>query len=75
MLDPELLKLLVCPLGKAELRLEGDFLVCSRCGPRFRISREGYPNLLIEEAELPPGIHRIEDLPCYREVGQREDRP
>jgi uncharacterized protein YbaR (Trm112 family) len=71
MLNPELLKILVCPLGKAELRLEGNFLVCTRCGPRFGISREGYPNMLIEEAELPPGITRIEDLPCYREALSR----
>ncbi len=68
MLNPELLKILVCPLGKAELRLEGNFLVCTRCGPRFGISREGYPNMLIEEAELPLGITQIEDLPCYREA-------
>jgi len=68
MLDPELLKILVCPLGKAELRLEKNCLVCTRCGPRFAISREGYPNMLIEEAELPPGIERVEDLPCYRET-------
>ena len=30
----ELLSLLVCPMGKAALRRDGEFLVCSRCGPR-----------------------------------------
>ena len=59
----ELLEMLVCPLGKAELRLEGDTLVCTRCGPKFRID-DGIPIMLIEEAVLPPGIARIEDLPC-----------
>jgi uncharacterized protein YbaR (Trm112 family) len=63
-MHPHLLEVLVCPLGKSELRQEGDVLVCIRCGPRFRISREGYPNMLIEEAELPPGYTHYEQLPC-----------
>jgi len=67
MLSPQLMEVLVCPLGKSELRQEGNTLVCIRCGPRFAISREGYPNMLIEEAELPPAIQTIEQLPCYRE--------
>ncbi|MCS7167480.1 MAG: hypothetical protein RMI91_04425 [Gemmatales bacterium] len=75
MLDPQLLKILVCPLGKAPLRLEGNTLVCTRCGPRFSISRDGLPNMLIEEAELPPGIQRLEDLPCYRETLKPAESP
>ncbi len=67
MISPQLLEILVCPLGKSELRQEENALVCQRCGPRFRISREGYPNMLIEEAELPPGIDAIDQLPCVRE--------
>lgn len=70
---PDLLKLLVCPMGHAELRLEEGWLVCTRCGPRFRIEK-GIPILLIEEAQLPPGISRIEDLPCWPEVARREGR-
>ncbi len=50
----ESLALLVCPMGKAPLRREGDSLVCSRCGPRFAI-KDDIPNMLIEEAKLPDG--------------------
>ena len=35
MVNEALLSLLVCPLGKAPLRREGDDLICTRCGPRF----------------------------------------
>jgi hypothetical protein len=66
-ISEKLLEILVCPLGKSALRLEGSVLVCERCGPRFKISREGYPNMLIEEAALPAGCRRPEDLPCMRE--------
>ncbi len=67
MLPKVLLDILVCPLGKSKLRAEGDSLVCERCGPRFAITREGYPNMLIEEAQLPEGCKRIEDLQCMKE--------
>ncbi len=66
----DLLDILVCPLGKAELKLEGDKLICTRCGPVFRII-DGIPNLLIEEAELPDGINSPEELPCVREGAAR----
>lgn len=67
MISPQLLDILVCPLGKSKLRLDEAHLVCEKCGPRFRIAREGYPNMLIEEAELPPGCKGIDQLPCVRE--------
>lgn len=70
---PDLLKILVCPMAHAELRLEDGWLVCSRCGPRFKIE-DGIPIMVIEEAELPPGVSRIEDLPCYAEVARREEK-
>ena len=60
----DLLDMLVCPLGKAKLRSEGDKLVCTRCGLRFPV-RHGIPVMLVDEAELPPGCQCIEDLPCY----------
>ncbi len=66
MIDPELLKLLRCPMDperNAELRDETTALVCSRCGLRFKI-KDGLPNLLVEEAELPPGCARPQRLPC-----------
>lgn len=67
MLPEKLMAILVCPLGKSELRQEEDALVCVRCGPRFKITRYGYPNLLIEDAELPEGCGSLRDLPCQRE--------
>lgn len=73
MINKELLDILVCPLGKAELRLEGDTLVCTRCGPRFRIE-DDIPIMLMEEAELPEGINSIEELPCMKE-GEHKDAP
>ena len=62
-----LLEILVCPLGKAPLRQEGDSLVCTKCGPKFAITREGYPNMLIDEATLPPGCDSLEGLACMKE--------
>ena len=65
MVSEDLLALLVCPMGKAPLRREGDSLVCSRCGPRFAI-KDDIPNMLIEEAELPPGCPTLGDLDCVQ---------
>jgi uncharacterized protein YbaR (Trm112 family) len=65
MMNEALLSLLVCPLGKAPLRREGDAFVCTRCGPRFMIEDE-IPNMLIEEAELPKGCRSLADLPCVK---------
>jgi uncharacterized protein len=65
MVKEELLALLVCPLGKAPLRREGDVLVCTRCGPRFMI-RDDIPNMLIEEAGLPAGCASLADLECVK---------
>lgn len=65
MLSEDLLKLLVCPMGKAPLRLDGDHLVCVECGPRFAI-RDEIPNMLIGEAELPPGCSKLSDLECVK---------
>lgn len=62
-MSEDLLALLVCPMGKASLRREGEFLVCSQCGPRFAIKDE-IPNMLIEEAELPPGCPDLSHLAC-----------
>jgi uncharacterized protein len=65
MVRDQLLALLVCPMGKAPLRREGDLLVCTRCGPRFAI-KDDIPNMLIEEAELPPDCASLADLECVR---------
>ena len=66
MVSKDLLDLLVCPLGHAPLRLEGDALVCTRCGPKFAIS-DDIPNMIIEEATLPVGCASLADLECVKE--------
>jgi len=53
-------------MGKADLKLEGNYLICTRCGPKFRIE-DDIPIMLIEEAELPTGIQSVADLPCIHE--------
>jgi hypothetical protein len=60
----DLLEILVCPLGKAPLRLEGDSLVCTRCGLAYRIE-DGIPNMLVEDAVLPPGASSYKDVACW----------
>jgi uncharacterized protein YbaR (Trm112 family) len=65
MVNEELLALLVCPMGKAPLRREGDVLICTRCGPRFSV-KDAIANMLIEEAELPPGCSSLADLECVK---------
>jgi len=54
-LDPLLLEILACPRCKVRVELEGDHLVCVRCGLRYRIE-DNIPIMLVEEAEPPaPG--------------------
>jgi uncharacterized protein YbaR (Trm112 family) len=63
-----LLEILRCPLNptNARLRLEQDHLECEKCALRFAI-KDGFPILVIEEAQLPPGCDSIGQLPCQRE--------
>jgi uncharacterized protein len=72
MINEELLALIVCPIGKAPLRLEGDTLVCTRCGPRFSI-KDDIPDMLMEHAQLPPGCQALADLECVRAGEARID--
>ncbi len=65
MINENLLALLVCPLGKAPLKREGDMLVCTRCGARFAI-KDDIPNMLIEDAQLPAGQPSLANLDCVR---------
>lgn len=51
-IDNELLKILACPACKVGLRLEGQKLVCDKCGRRYPI-RDGIPIMLMDEAEQP----------------------
>jgi uncharacterized protein len=65
MANEELLALLVCPLGRAPLKREGDDFICTKCGPRFKVE-DDIPNMLIEEALLPEGTSSVADLPCVK---------
>jgi uncharacterized protein YbaR (Trm112 family) len=53
MLDPELLKILVCPACKGELLYDqgGSTLECVHCRLRYPV-RDDIPVMLVEEAEL-----------------------
>jgi uncharacterized protein len=57
--DPELLSILRCPLTRSPLRQEGDFLVAEVGGLRYPV-RDGIPVMLIEEAQLPPGVETLD---------------
>ncbi len=61
--DPDFLKMLVCPLTRSPLRQEGDDLVGEVGGLRYPI-RDGIPQLLIDEAKMPEGII---DLDAFKE--------
>ncbi len=60
-MDPELLKILVCPLTRSPLKHEGEFLVGSVGGLRYPI-RDGIPVLLIDEAKLPDGVASLDEF-------------
>ena len=45
---PDLLALLVCPVDKQPVRLEGETLVCTACDRVYPIE-DGIPNMLVEE--------------------------
>lgn len=47
----DLLDILVCPVDKAKVQLEGDRLVCEQCGRAYPV-RDGIPIMLVEEAEM-----------------------
>ena len=52
MIDKELLDILACPLCKTDVKLEGNSLVCIKCGRRYPI-KDDIPVMLIDEAEMP----------------------
>jgi uncharacterized protein YbaR (Trm112 family) len=68
MISSELLEILRCPMDPSHTRLtlEEDRLTCQRCALVFRI-KDGFPVLVVEEAELPPGCESLSQLPCQRE--------
>jgi uncharacterized protein YbaR (Trm112 family) len=70
-ISPELLAILRCPLNpsQARLMLENGQLRCEQCSLLFKI-KDGFPVLVVEEAELPRGCDSIRDLPCQTAAGQ-----
>ena len=60
-IDPELLKLLRCPVTHSALRQEGDFLIAETGGLSYPV-REGIPVMLAEEAKLPQGYASLDDF-------------
>jgi uncharacterized protein YbaR (Trm112 family) len=47
-ISPDLLAILVCPIDKQELRLEGSRLICTSCGRSYPIE-DGIPNMLVDD--------------------------
>lgn len=60
-IDPELLKILVCPLTRSPLKVEGEFLVGSVGGLRYPV-RDGIPVLLVDEAKMPEGVANLDEF-------------
>lgn len=52
MIDKNLLDILVCPVCKSDVKLEGEKIVCVKCGRKYPV-RDLIPVMLIEEAEKP----------------------
>lgn len=59
--DPQVLAILRCPLTHSKLTQHGDWLVAEVGGLRYPV-REGIPVMLIEEAQLPPGVKSLDEL-------------
>ena len=59
MVDKELIEILACPACKTEVRLEGNEIVCAKCGRRYPI-KDDIPIMLIDEAIDPHKDHRKE---------------
>lgn len=49
-ISPDLLAILVCPVDKQKLRLEGSRLICTACGRSYPVE-DGIPNMLVDEDE------------------------
>ena len=60
-LDSDLLKILVCPLTRSPLRIEGNYLIAEVGGLKYPI-RDGIPVLLIDQAELPEGVSSLDEF-------------
>ena len=52
MISKELLEILACPACKADVKLENDKIICTKCGRRYPI-KDDIPIMLVSEAEMP----------------------
>jgi uncharacterized protein YbaR (Trm112 family) len=60
-IDPEVLKIMRCPLTRSPLQQNGNELVAQVGGLRYPI-RDGIPILLIDEAALPEGVSSLDEF-------------
>ena len=60
-MDQALLDLVVCPLTRSKLYLQGDFLVAEVGGLKYPI-KDGIPVLLVDQAVLPEGYQSLADF-------------
>jgi len=69
MISQELLEILRCPIDperKTSFVVEGERLLCPRCGVKFKI-KDGIPVLVVDEAELPAGCESLDKLACQHQ--------
>jgi uncharacterized protein YbaR (Trm112 family) len=59
--EDALLDLLRCPVTLSPLRREGDVLVAEVGGLRYAV-RDGIPQMIADEAELPAGVATLDEL-------------
>ena len=70
MISQDLLEILRCPMDpgrQSRLQPMDNLLICERCGLRFPI-KDGFPVLVVEEAQLPPSCDSLEQLPSRHAV-------
>jgi len=69
MIAADFLQMLRCPMDpkrEAALAQPDELrLVCSRCALQFPI-KDGFPVLVVEEAELPLDCPSLDRLPCQQ---------
>ena len=70
MIPADFLEMLRCPMDPARdvaLTQPDDLhLLCPHCRLRFPI-KDGFPVLVVEEAELPQGCVSLDQLPCQQQ--------
>lgn len=53
MISRELMDILACPACKTDVALQGERIVCPKCGRRYPV-KDDIPVMLIDEAEGGP---------------------